>query len=68
MSARSNPAKAQSSIAVIGIDIGKNVFHVIGLDARRPELRRGAFRRFGPSSAIVHLPTKASSTSPVHNG
>ena len=33
MSARSNPAKAQSSIAVIGIDIGKNVFHVIGLDA-----------------------------------
>src|SRR3954462_2827957 len=25
---------AQSAIAVIGIDIGKNSFHVVGLDAR----------------------------------
>src|SRR5512136_3241140 len=27
-------AKAQSAIAVIGIDIGKNSFHVVGLDGR----------------------------------
>jgi transposase len=28
------PATAQTAIAVIGIDIGKNSFHIIGLDAR----------------------------------
>ena len=27
-------ATAQSAIAVIGIDIGKNSFHVVGLDDR----------------------------------
>ena len=27
-------ATAQSPIAVIGIDIGKNSFHVVGLDGR----------------------------------
>ena len=27
-------ATAQSAIAVIGIDIGKNSFHVVGLDGR----------------------------------
>ena len=33
---RSTPmaATAQSAIAVIGIDIGKNSFHVVGLDGR----------------------------------
>ena len=45
---------AQSAIAVIGIDIGKNSFHVIGLDGRgafvlrqmvaRPA--RGPFRQY----------------------
>ena len=27
-------ATAQNAIAVIGIDIGKNSFHVVGLDGR----------------------------------
>src|SRR5258708_13642107 len=28
------PATAQTAIAVIGIDIGKNSFHIVGLDDR----------------------------------
>lgn len=33
MPTQSTPAKAPASIAVIGIDIGKNVFHLIGMQA-----------------------------------
>ena len=29
------PATAQTAIAVVGIDIGKNSFHIVGLDDRR---------------------------------
>ena len=36
MPAQSKAAKSNASIAVIGIDIGKNVFHLIGLDRRAP--------------------------------
>ena len=32
MPAQTKSAKSNASIAVIGIDIGKNVFHLIGLD------------------------------------
>jgi transposase len=28
------PATAQTAISVIGIDIGKNSFHIVGLDER----------------------------------
>jgi predicted butyrate kinase (DUF1464 family) len=28
------PAPAQTAIAVVGIDIGKNSFHIVGLDDR----------------------------------
>ena len=36
-------AKLDTAIAVIGIDIGKNAFHVVGLDERGAfALRRGA--------------------------
>jgi hypothetical protein len=34
MPAQSNSAKSNASIAVIGIDIGKTIFHLIGLDRR----------------------------------
>jgi len=34
MPAQTKSAKSNASIAVIGIDIGKNVFHLIGLDRR----------------------------------
>jgi transposase len=40
------PRKASQTVAVIGIDIGKNTFHVIALDGRgaivlRQKLSRG---------------------------
>ena len=34
MPAHSKTAKPSTQVAVIGIDIGKNVFHLIGLDKR----------------------------------
>ena len=34
MPAQTKTAKSNASIAVMGIDIGKNVFHLIGLDQR----------------------------------
>jgi transposase len=34
MPAHTKSAKSKTQIAVIGIDIGKNVFHLIGLDRR----------------------------------
>ena len=34
MPAQIKAAKSNASIAVIGIDIGKNVFHLVGLDQR----------------------------------
>ena len=39
MPAHSKAAKPSAQIAVIGIDIGKNIFHLIGLD------RSGAVHR-----------------------
>jgi hypothetical protein len=36
---------AQSAIAIIGIDIGKNSFHVVGLDGRGLGTMRGWCRR-----------------------
>ena len=40
------PRKSKNTVAVLGIDIGKNVFHLIGLDKRgaivlRQKLSRG---------------------------
>jgi hypothetical protein len=34
MPVQTKAAKSRASIAVIGIDIGKSVFHLIGLDQR----------------------------------
>ena len=45
MPAQSTPATAQDSIAVLGIDIGKNVFHVIGLNARGAIVYRAKLSR-----------------------
>ena len=44
---------AQRPIAVVGIDIGKNSFHVVGLDGRgaivlRQKWSRGQVRRGSP--------------------
>ena len=43
------PATAQTAIAVVGIDIGKNSFHIAGLDDRgaivlRQKWSRGQWR------------------------
>jgi transposase len=52
-------ATAQSTIAVIGIDIGKNSFHVVGLDSRgaivlRQKWSRGQVEaRFANMSACL---------------
>jgi transposase len=51
MPAHTKSAKRKAQIAVIGIDIGKNVFHLIGLDKRgaivlRSKLSRGQLENF----------------------
>jgi hypothetical protein len=47
-------ATAQSAIAVIGIDIGKNSFHIVGLDdlAQSCCARSGRAVRSRPASPI----------------
>jgi len=46
----------KSAIAVVGIDIGKNSFHVVGLEQRaRPRVRRGqSFAVKKDAASAVH--------------
>ena len=44
MPAQIKSAKSNASIAVIGIDIGKNVFHLVGLDRRGPSSSKRSSR------------------------
>jgi hypothetical protein len=37
MPAQTKSATSNASIAMIGVDIGKNIFHLIGLDRRENE-------------------------------
>jgi hypothetical protein len=51
MPAHTKSATSNAQIAVIGIDIGKNVFHIIGLDKRgaivlKRKLSRGQLESF----------------------
>jgi transposase len=39
------PRKSKDTVAVLGIDIGKNVFHLIGLDKRRAIVLRQKLSR-----------------------
>ena len=39
------PAPAQTEIAVVGIDIGKNSFHIVGLDDRGAIVLRQGWSR-----------------------
>jgi len=48
------PRKATAAVATLGIDIGKNVFHLIGLNKRgavvlRQKLSRGQLKRGSPT-------------------
>jgi transposase len=50
------PKPASTLIAVIGIDIGKNTFHVVGLDKRGAMTLRRKFSRGQLEAWIVNLP------------
>jgi hypothetical protein len=48
------PEKLNAAVAVIGIDIGKNLFHIVGLDQRGAIMRA----RSGRVARLKHaLPT-----------
>ena len=48
---------AQTSISVIGIDIGKNSFHVVGHDARGAIVLRQKWSPNGPIEACPRIRT-----------
>ena len=56
MLTQSKPTAAAASIAVIGIDIGKKVFHVIGLDARGAIALRAKLSRTQLGVRLANLP------------
>jgi transposase len=47
--------KLNTTVAVIGIDIGKNSFHVIGLDARGAIALRARFTKFRHEFSCVSV-------------
>ena len=49
-------ATSQSAIAVIGIDIGKNSFHVVGLDGRGAIVLRQKWSRGQVKHACQYVP------------
>jgi transposase len=49
-------ATAKSAIAVIGIDIGKNSFHVVGLDGRGAIVLRQKWSRGQVETRLANLP------------
>jgi transposase len=50
------PATAQTAIAVIGIDIGKNSFHIVGLDDRRAIVLRQKWSRNQVGARFANMP------------
>jgi transposase len=56
MPAQTKPAKATAAIAVIGIDIGKNVFHLIGLDKRGAIVFKAKLSRGQLMARLANLP------------
>ena len=56
MPAHTKSAKCNSEIAVIGIDIGKNVFHLIGLDSRGAIVLKRKLSRSQLESFVANLP------------
>ena len=45
-----------SAVAVIGIDIGKNSFHVVGLDDRRAIVLRQKWSRGQIEARLANMP------------
>jgi transposase len=56
MPARSKTGKSSAQIAVIGIDIGKNVFHLIGLDQRGAIVTKAKLSRGQLETRLANLP------------
>ena len=56
MPAHSKAAKPSAQIAVIGIDIGKNVFHLIGVDSRGAIVVKRKLSRSQLESFLANLP------------
>jgi transposase len=52
----SRKASATGAVAVIGIDIGKNVFHLIGLDKRGAIVLRQKLSRGQLDARLANLP------------
>src|SRR6476646_4694340 len=50
------PATAQTAIAVIGIDIGKNSFHVVGQDTRGQIILRQKWSRHQVEARFANMP------------
>jgi transposase len=50
-------AATQSAIAVIGIDIGKNSFHIVGLDGRGAIVLTRSFSDVGSMSGLPKADT-----------
>jgi transposase len=50
------PAPAQTAVAVVGIDIGKNSFHIVGLDERGAIVLRQKWSRGQVEARLANLP------------
>ena len=50
------PATTQTAIAVIGIDIGKNSFHVVGQDTRGQIVLRQKWSRHQVEARFANMP------------
>src|SRR6478672_9407010 len=51
------PATAQTAVAVIGIDIGKNSFHIVGLDSRGAIVLRQKWSRGQVEARLANMST-----------
>ena len=51
------PHNLNSTITVIGIDIGKNSFHVVGLDVRGGIVLRQKWSRSQVEARLANMPT-----------
>ena len=49
------PATAQTAVAVIGIDIGKNSFHIVGLDSRGAIVLRQKWSRCQVEARLANM-------------
>ena len=56
------PQIAQTGVSVNGIDIGKNSFHIVGLDSRGAIALRQKWSRSQVEARLANIPPTASSS------